>query len=149
MNIILELDQFNINYVHYQEPVKNTLMDNSNFIRAIYSNNTFMLNGIYLRFNLNINSVEKSFNKYKCMFNKNSHAKEISALCSIEKEMLEKLNIPNKVPLFRIREQLVNGYIKLFTDNGTRKQNNEFIIKISGIWENNNEYGITYKIVGE
>ncbi len=149
MNIILDLEQFNIDYVHYQEPVKNTVMDNSTFIRAIYSNNTFMLNGIFLLFNLNIVSCEKSFNKYKCLFNKNSNAKEIHLLCNIEKELLDKINLPNKTPVYRIREQLVNGFIKLYSDNLNKKTNNEFIIKISGIWENNNEYGITYKIVGE
>ena len=46
MNIVLELDQFDINNVYFQEAVTNTIMDDSIFIRAIYSNNLFMLNGI-------------------------------------------------------------------------------------------------------
>ena len=36
MYIVLELDDLNINNIFYQEKVKNTVMDNSNFLRIIY-----------------------------------------------------------------------------------------------------------------
>lgn len=150
MNVILELQQFDINYVHFQEPVKNTVMDNSNFIRAIYSNSLFMLNGIFIKFNLNILNIEKSFNKYKCFFDKQSNTNEIITINAIERELLYKANIIGKRPLYRISEQLINGHIKIFIDNYNKpRTNNEFILKISGIWENENEYGVTYKFTEE
>ena len=50
----------------------------------------------------------------------------------------------------RLYEQLNSGNIKLFKDSlklHKINKDNEFIIKISGIWENEYEYGITYKFV--
>lgn len=149
MNVVLELDQFNINDVHFQEPVKNTIMDNSNFIRAIYSNSLFMLNGIFIRFNLNVLTIEKSFNKYKCIFDKQFNNTEIIIISTIERELLSKINIIGKIPIYRISEQLVNGHVKIFIDNNNKRPGNEFILKISGIWENESEYGVTYKFTEE
>jgi len=152
MNVILELEQFDVNNVYFQESVKNTIMDNSNFIRVIYSNSVFMLNGIFIKFNLNIIHVEKSFNKFKCVFDKQRNTNEIVAISTIEKDLLSKINIANKKPIYRISEQLTNGFIKIFIDNNKLFNNNnqhEFILKISGIWENESDYGITYKFIEE
>lgn len=150
MNVILDLQQFDINYVHFQEPVKNTVMDNSNFIRAIYSNSLFMLNGIFIKFNLNVLNIEKSFNKYKCFFDKQSNTYEILTINAIERDLLIKANIIGKRPIYRISEQLINGHIKIFIDSSNKQRtNNEFILKISGIWENEHEYGVTYKFTEE
>lgn len=149
MNLILEIDQFDINNVYYQESVKNTIMDNSNFIRIIYSNSLFMLNGVYIKFNLNVLFTEKTFNKIKCVFDKQCNINQIQAISRIEKELLSKINT-NKKPIYRISEQITNGFIKIFIDNNKLfNNNNEFILKISGIWENENDYGITYKFIEE
>ena len=145
MNIVLDVNQFNINDVHYQEAVKNTIMDNSKFIRIIYSNSLFILNGIFIRFNLTIAHVEKSFNKYKCFLDRQNNNNEIIAIGKIERELLEKVNIKGKIPIYRINEQIMNGHIKIFIDNGNKLSTNEFILKISGIWENETEYGVTYR----
>ena len=55
-------------------------------------------------------------------------------------------NIKNKTPMFRISEQLKNSFIKVSIIN-TYLQNINFIIKISGIWYNEKEYGLTYKFI--
>jgi hypothetical protein len=71
-------------------------------------------------------------------------------LKSIEESILDKICINNKKPVFRLYEQLNSGNIKLFKDSlklHKINKDNEFIIKISGIWENEYEYGITYKFV--
>lgn len=152
MNVVLGLEQFDVNNVYFQESVKNTIMDNSNFIRVIYSNSLFMLNGIFIKFNLNILYTEKSFNKFKCVFDKQRNTTEMLAISTIEKELLSKIHIVNKKPINRITEQLTNGYIKIFIDNNKLYNNNnqhEFILKISGIWENETDYGITYKFIEE
>jgi hypothetical protein len=146
MYIVLELDDFNMNNVFYQEKVKNTVMDNSNFLRLIYSNELFMLNGIFVRFNINLQTIEKSFNKYKCLFDVKLHGDIIFKISMIEKNMIERHYIPNKMPVYRITEQLNNGFIKIFNE-AEYTEKNEFILKIYGIWENDSEYGLTYKFI--
>ena len=47
MNIVQTIDQFSTKDILLCEPIKNTIMDNSNFIRIIVSNR-IIINGIYL-----------------------------------------------------------------------------------------------------
>ena len=54
MYVVLDIDDFNINNIFYQERVKNTVMDNSNFLRVNYSNEILVLNGIFIKFNSSI-----------------------------------------------------------------------------------------------
>jgi hypothetical protein len=150
MNIVIDIDEFNKDYIFLQEPVKNNIIDDSKFIRIIYSNNIFAVNTVYITFNLNISQIENYFNKHKFVFNVKQNTKPINQLKSIEESILDKVFINNKKPVFRLYEQLNSGNLKLFKDNlklHKINSDNEFIIKISGIWENEYEYGITYKFV--
>ena len=146
MYIVLELDDLNINNIFYQEKVKNTVMDNSNFLRIIYSNEIFILNGIFVRFNINLQTVEKSFNKYKCLFDIRLHSDIVSKISTIEKKILERHISSNKIPVYRISEQLNNGFLKIFNEAECLEKN-EFVLKVYGIWENEFEYGLTYKFI--
>ena len=146
MYVVLDVSNIDINNVFYLEKVKNTVMDNSNFLRVVYSNDLFTLNGIFVKFSLNLHTVEKSFNKYKCLFDSKSHQDIIAQISSIEKTMLSKQAFMHKLPICRISEQLTNGYLKIFNET-TCKDTNEFILKIYGLWENNYEYGLTYKFI--
>ena len=150
MNIVIDIDEFNKDYIFLQEPVKNNIIDDSKFIRLIYSNNIFSVNTVYIVVNLQIVNIENYFNKHKFLFNVKQNMKAINQLKSIEESILDKICINNKKPVFRLYEQLNSGNIKLFKDSlklHKINKDNEFIIKISGIWENEYEYGITYKFV--
>ena len=150
MNIVIDIDDFNKDYIFLQEPVKNNIIDDSKFIRIIYSNNIFVINTVYIVFNLNIIQIENYFNKHKFVFNVKQNTKPINQLKYIEESILDKIFINNKKPVFRLYEQINSGNLKLFKDNlkiHKINNDNEFIIKISGIWENEYEYGITYKFV--
>ena len=53
MNIVLDINTIKKNNVFFCESVKNTVINNSNFIRIIYSNNEVMMNGLYIKFDIN------------------------------------------------------------------------------------------------
>ena len=144
MNIVKRIDQYDENNIFFCEPIKNNIMSDGNFIRIIYSTNTISLNGIYLLLNLNDITCEKYYNKYKCIFNTILNKDIIENIKTIEEHILKKYNIKNKTPQYKIYEQLRAGIIKLFNDIGI-KQNGDFILKIAGIWETTNSYGLTYK----
>ena len=146
MYVVLDVDDFNINNIFYQDKVKNTVMDNSNFLRVNYSNELFILNGIFIKFNLKLYSIEKSFNKYKCLFDGKTHTDIIAQFSLIEKHLMEKYNSTTKTPIYRISEQLNNGFLKIFNE-AECKETNDFILKIYGIWETDCEYGLTYKFI--
>lgn len=146
MNIVKRLDQYDENNVYFCEPIKNNVMCDGNFIRVLYSTNNMVLNGVYLLIQLNDIILEKYYSKCKCIFNVNTHSELINNLRSIEETLLKKLSFKNKQPQFKIFEQINNGTIKIFGDVQT-KQNNLFILKISGVWETCQSYGLTYKFI--
>ena len=146
MIIVKTIDQYNENHVYFCEPIKNNIMNDGNFIRIIYSNPLFTLNGIYISLNIGYISIEKYYNKFKCTFELNQHRDIIDRLRSLEDCLLKKANIIGKFPQYKIYEQLRNGNIKVFSES-PEKINNTFLLKITGIWETENEYGLTYKFL--
>ena len=144
MNIVKKIEQYDENSIFFCEPIKNTIMNEGTFIRILYSTNNITLNGIYLLIQLSDIISEKYYNKNKCTFNINSHKELIEKIKIIEENLLKKIEINSKIPQFKIYEQLINGNIKFFSDYFS-KSNNSFILKISGIWETQTHYGLTYK----
>ena len=141
MNIVKRIDQYDDNNIYFCEPTKNNVMNEGNFIRILYSTNNFVLNGIYLLVTLNDIICEKYYSKYRCCFNVNSHLDVINSLKVIEEELLKKYENVNKSPQYKI-----NGNLKIFNDIGN-KSVCSFILKISGIWETEDKYGLTYKFI--
>lgn len=145
MYLVKKIEQYDNKNIFFCEPIKNNIMNDGNFIRILYSTGNMVLNGIYLSININDVNCEKYYNKYKCTFNVLNHKEIIDNLKSIEEDILKKYKT-NKIPLFKIHEQLKSGYIKVFKDVGIRT-NSIFILKISGIWETLNNFGLTYKFI--
>jgi len=145
MNLVKSIEQYNDKNTFFCEPIKNNIMNEGNFIRILYSTQHFILNGIYLFINLQDITCEKFYSKYKCNFNISVHKEIIDKLKQIEEQLLKKYNT-NRIASYKIYEQLKSGFIKIFTDVGNRSQCS-FILKISGIWETQYNYGLTYKFL--
>jgi len=146
MNIVKNIEQYDENSIFFCEPIKNNVMTEGNFIRIIYSTRNVSFNGVYLLITLNDITCEKYYSKYKCSFNINTHKDIINSIKNIEEDLLKKYHFFNKVPQYKIFEQLKNGNFKIFTDVGN-KTTSSFILKISGIWETQTNYGLTYKFI--
>jgi len=75
-----------------------------------------------------------------------THRSFIENIRQIEESIIKKSNIIHKTPQFKLYEQVKNGNIKIFSDT-IEKTNNLFMLKISGIWETDQFYGVTYKFI--
>tara|TARA_Y100001970_G_C14117589_1_gene794485 strand:+ start:765 stop:1217 length:453 start_codon:yes stop_codon:yes gene_type:complete len=148
MNLIQEITQYNINYTYFTKKVENTVLKDSYFSKVIYSNDKLMLNGIYFLIHLTNYNIEKYDNKQKCLFDIKSNKNIIDNLISIENMILNKYS-NNKIKKYTMKEQLEKKHIRLYNDNYNKKkiEQNKIILKISGIWENNEEVGITFKFL--
>ena len=148
MNLVKTFEQYNDTNIFFCDPIKNNIMNESNFIRILYSTNIFTLNGIYLHVTLNDVICDKYYNKYKCNFNINNHQDLIDKIKVIEENLLKKLefSMVNKIAQYKIYEQFKNGYIKLFQEI-QNKPKTSFILKISGVWETTANFGLTYKFI--
>jgi ribosomal protein L23 len=150
MNILLPIDQYANKHIYFSRPIKNMIINDSNFIGIIYSNNNIVLNYIFFHFNIFFSSIDKYFNKYKYTFDVNStkNKEYIKQIIKIEFDILTKINILNKHPKYKMNEHIQSGIVKLFNENNNNiNENTKLLIKISGIWENTTNYGIIYKFI--
>jgi hypothetical protein len=150
MLLIINYKQFNNNYIDYGDKNNNNIINNSYFYSITYSNSLFSINYLYIEFKLNNINVDNYFNKYKITINNFEINKEyIDFLISMEKQILNKFSI-NQKHIMKLSEQLrTNNLRGLCNYNIENKKYNllNFLIKISGIWENNNEIGLIYKVI--
>jgi len=127
MNIVLEKEQYNHNNLFFYDPVKNTVMDDSCFIRIIYSNEDLILNGIYL----------------KIKIDKNTYNSVLDFLDELEKQILSKYT-SMKIYSKKLREQLA---FLLKKNQLVEDIYIQYNLKISGIWETNSTIGLTFKFM--
>ena len=144
----------NLKHLYFNEPVQNSIIHDSYFIRIFYSDNDVSLTGLMMPMQLSFITISKSFNKNIIIYDLHSNKEMISHICQLETLILEKYNnISNssnkslKEPIYSLSNQLKSGSIKLFSDIDKRKQECNIILKISGVWENLKEYGITFKFI--
>lgn len=142
MLLVQTLEQYNNNHLIFCDPIKNNVMNDGFFIRILYSTHTMALNGLYLLVPLSDVTCEKYYNKFKCSFSVSAHRNIIEQLRAVEESILSKYKT-TKQPMFKIYEQVRSGCIKLFDDLNQAKT--LFVLKISGIWETQHHYGLTYK----
>ena len=145
MNLAIYIKQYDETHAMLSDPIKNNIITDGNFIRIMYSDGNVTLNGIYLLIPMQHIQCEKYFNKYKCIFPVDLHEEIIQSIKGMEEQLLKKYST-TKIPYCKIYEQLKSGYIKLMEDIGSQPLC-DFILKISGIWETQHHYGLTYKFI--
>ena len=157
MNIVYNINDFKLFNVFFLEPKRNIIMDGK-FTKIIHSDEFITINGIYFQILFSVNSidkfksVDKFTNKYFMKFISNdvTNNKIINELNRIEVGLIDhykKIFLCKKTPVFLLKEQLATGNVKLYKEMPHLNKNSDFIIKISGIWENNENIGITYKFM--
>lgn len=152
MYLSINHNEFNPYNIIISEKTKNNVMPGSDFHRLVFSDEYCSTSGLFITFSLENVTIDKYFNKIKCQFeNTQFNNMNITGIKCIEKMILNKFNnINNKLLTCRIKEQLKNGFIKLYGDDkisyGRQKKIN-FLLKISGIWVSNqsNEFGLTFR----
>jgi len=166
LSLAINIDKYNHQSIYFCDSIKNKVMNEGNFIRVLYSTERFTLTGIYLLLSFKEVYIEKYYNKFKCSFNIYQHKQLIEKIKEIENTLLKKFcsmhknedatetnenpnqnryDEYNKQPQYKIQDQLKNGTIKIFSDDYPSIKSNMFILKISGIWETDTQYGLTYK----
>lgn len=147
MFLAIRPSQFNIHHIMLSEKTKNNVMEGGDFFRLYYSDCDSNSNGLFISFNFKDVCIEKYFNKIKCNFEESSNRKIIQQLKEIEKQIIQYACAQNDA-VFRIEEQLNHHFIKIFTDNNIeygKNKNLNVVLKISGIWNNYNSSGLTFR----
>lgn len=162
-NIIYDISKIQIQNIFLLENKRNIIMDGK-FTKIVYSDNLFMTNGIFIRVPLLLNGFSSDSSRHssvgllsKCflLFHSETNEKIIQELIRIEQCILEfykQIFKCNKKMTTILKSQLNNGCIKIYVEN--HKINDvkhisqyDFILKISGIWEDAEHVGLTYKFL--
>lgn len=146
MYMAIPVNQYKSSNIFFGEPIKNTIIENSVFRRIIYSMPEISFNSINIFLLFKDITIRKFYNKWKCIFNDISVR---NSLINIESNILHKLRLNNKDPVYSITQQIQNNMFKIFSDKIVPGEfsNYTVVLRISGIWESEKEYGITYKFV--
>jgi hypothetical protein len=168
MNILLDLKHFSLNNIFHCDTKENIIMEGK-FTKLLYSNELFTMNGIYFSFPIEEIAIEKVGNRNLIKFHSYSQVNLpiIQEFAKIEYRILEHYKYMNKCARKisnTLSKQLYLGSMKIYNDlhsftqvkssnvNGYKNYDNmnenhsNFFLKISGIWETDNEIGLTYKL---
>ena len=144
MYIYSPIESVNEQSVYLLNPVKNRILKNSFFIKLLFSNENVTINGIYIDVELIDSKIETMFSKHRCYFLVEKNKAFIEKCKNIENMILKKYKTSKSKSLV-IYNQLLKGYIMLSNCYPICKNN--FILKISGIWESETEYGLSFKFI--
>lgn len=150
MFISLTVDEYNEDNIFTTDSIRNTVIDNSSFIRIIYSTRDIALNGIIITIPFQNFTINKYFNKWRCNFSCVDNADLVKDICRIEREILQRVDVDHKIPCYKICDQLENNFVKVFLEDYVHEpisSDVDILLKISGIWVSEEEYGITYKFL--
>ena len=164
MNLLLYINNINLSQIYFLDKKKNIIMDGV-FTKIVYSNNCMSMNGIYIDFPIKNIMTNRIHSKNILQLDTISNKDLFQKLFDIEKQLLsyyiqyfspshsdfqtsEKYNhTQNKNIVYTLKNQLQTGFIKYYKEYECSSKPYSLYIKISGIWENQNDIGITFKII--
>lgn len=158
MNILLYSTDFDVSKIYFLDKKTNMIMDGV-FTKIIYSNNCMSMNGIYIDFPIK-NVTNKNNSKNIMQFDVLNNKDMIQKMTDIEKQIIHyyiqyfslsshrtQENVQNKTIMYNLKNQLQNGTIKYYKEYEHSQKPSSYYIKFSGIWENQSEIGITFKLI--
>lgn len=151
MNLLLNIHDFNLEKVFFLDKKQNIIMEGF-FTKIIFSNDFVTMNGLFFDFPVKINCMNKINNNLNILHFHHDNKEFIQSLYIIEKRLLDyyvHFYGINKSPAHNLKNQLQCGSVKFYKEDclTDKYRSPLFYIKISGIWENQYNVGITYKII--
>ncbi len=144
MNIYHTINNLDVNNITICNPIANKFSNYDKFYKILYNTNGMTMNSIYLLVDIDNTHVIEEHKKYKLVFNIEDST--IEKIKRLEISLLEKANqfLQKDIILNCHYNLLNNKYI--YSPNTISKKNKKIYIRISGIWESNNQIGLTTKM---
>ena len=150
MNIVYDINDYSKDKVFFLETKRNTIMDGF-FTKILYSNEYLTTIGIYLTIEFQGASITLVNNKSILHFERKNYNNNLcQKISQLENDILEYYRT-----LFNCKKNLVtilsdhlnNNCLKLYMKENNKSNSMNTIIKISGVWETDRDFGITYKFI--
>ena len=150
MNILaLDLYQYDPNCFYYLDTDKNMLMEGL-FTKIMYTHSYFTMNGLFFYFPIQYSYIESCTDKYYIHFDPNNTPNKdiLDVVLKLETQILlhyASFTNRRKMSNMTMYKQLLKGKIRIHESSPANMNTCQYILKISGIWETDTEFGITYK----
>lgn len=168
MYLLLSLNDFETENINFDEKQKNNMIEDSDFYMIHYITDECIIHNVILSFELKNINISKYFNKYKCQIGIENGTKLrqldhieqgilkmfLNYICSKDENVIK--NLKKYKPKYSLHEQITHGVIKtkhiinpitIDTNEVKHLDKINMVIKISGIWMTEFEYGMIYKII--
>jgi len=153
-----EISDIDLNNLIIMDPIKNNVLLESYFYKINYYNNIIIYNGLYIHFELKylellndkiIYNFEENFNIFNELFKIENDLLNINNIKKKKnlkiREIIEKKNI--KYNYIDINSNININNINHFNNINNNSNHIDLILKISGIWKTNENYGLTFKFL--
>ena len=144
MNIYHNINNIDVNNITICNPSPNKFSNYDNFYKILYNINGMTLNSIYILIDIDYCHVVEESKRYKIVFNIDDTV--IEKVRRIESELLNRVNqYLQKDIVLNCHYNLVNNKC-IYSNTSISKKNKRIYLRISGIWESNNQIGLTTKL---
>lgn len=148
MNLIIGLHNIDAHTIYFEDPQPNIVMSNGEFSRLLFSNNLFTTIGVLASLSMQLSSHSIYFNKHRLYFDTALNEQAVDSLIRLERIVLENFYKPDKSAVYRLKKQLADGFIRIYSEAREPCLGpTSLLIKVSGVWCTENEYGITFKFI--
>jgi hypothetical protein len=146
MNLAHDLFSFDPKGLFLCDPIKNTVMPNSNFSRVLYSEPSVTFAGLHLLLSIEELKEEQYYQKTRLIFDPNKYSKTVNIVTKIENLILDSVD-SRKRRISKLGPQFQLGVLKSIIPSTEVFSSKKYVLKISGVWETETDYGLTYKII--
>ena len=147
------LETINYEAIILNEPVKNSVIQYNYFYKLVYSTNIVVLSSIFTIFELTNIIMD---NDSVCFNKNNTNFEVFNNLIALEEYLLKLLN-SSKTKVYRFKEIYDNKTFRVvynetneILDNNVNTistKKNQFVLKVSGLWESKESIGLTFKFI--
>ena len=165
MNILLNANDVSLSQFYFLDKKTNMIMDGV-FTKFMYSNHCMTMNGLFIDFPIKNVITNRIHSKNIIQLDTVNNKDLFQKLIELEKQILQyyvhyfcdlhtdmrfsnekRHSIQNKTIIYTLKNQLQSGSIKYYKEYDSYSKPGLYYIKISGIWENHSEIGITFKLI--
>lgn len=150
MYITTDIIDFNIKNVFLHEPVKNILKTGCEFMKVIYSNKSFVMNGVYVDVAFKNTEIQRRKDTYKMRVDKIQNREILDIISRIEKDLLDLL--PSELSkIYSLRSEYdkmrqLKKYGDMELASGIHR-NLMCTLRIFGVWRDSTRCGLNYQFM--
>jgi len=150
MYITTDLADFHIKNVFLHEPVKNILKSGCEFMKVIYSNDLFVMNGVYVDIIFKNIEIQKRKETYRMKVDRIKNSELLDSISRIEKELLDLMPCDLSKVYSLCSEYDKMRQLKKYGDLDLASGfHNNLIctLRIFGVWRDSSKCGLNYQFM--